>query len=30
VKRLRALLPKGLPRSARLAEALREERDAGR
>jgi len=30
VKRLRAALPKGLPRSARLAEALREERDAGR
>ena len=30
VKRLRTLLGKGLPRSARLGEALREERDAGR
>jgi len=30
VKRLREVLPKGLPRSARLAEALREERDADR
>ena len=30
LKRLRAMLPKGVPRSARLAEALREERDAGR
>jgi antitoxin (DNA-binding transcriptional repressor) of toxin-antitoxin stability system len=29
VKRLCAVLPRGLPRSARLAEALREERDAG-
>lgn len=29
-KRLRAAMPKGLPRSARLAEALREERDHGR
>jgi len=30
VKGLRAVLPQGLPRKARLAEALREERDAGR
>jgi antitoxin (DNA-binding transcriptional repressor) of toxin-antitoxin stability system len=30
VRRLRALLPQGLPRSARLAEALREERDSDR
>jgi prevent-host-death family protein len=30
IKRLREILPKGLPRNARLAEALREERDAGR
>jgi len=30
VKRLRSLLPKGLPCTARLAEALREERDSGR
>jgi antitoxin (DNA-binding transcriptional repressor) of toxin-antitoxin stability system len=30
VKRWRAMLPKGLPGSARLAEALREEREAGR
>jgi antitoxin (DNA-binding transcriptional repressor) of toxin-antitoxin stability system len=30
IRRLRELLPKGLPRNARLAEALREERDAGR
>jgi len=30
VKRWRAMLPKALPRSARLAAALREERDAGR
>ncbi len=30
VRRLRRMLPRGLPRSARLAEALREERDTGR
>lgn len=30
VKRLREVLTHGLPRSARLTEALREERDAGR
>jgi antitoxin (DNA-binding transcriptional repressor) of toxin-antitoxin stability system len=30
VKRLKEILPKGLPRAARLGEALREERDAGR
>jgi len=30
VKRLKEILPKGLPRSARLAEALREERESGR
>ena len=30
VKRLRAALPEGLPRCARLAVAVREERDAGR
>jgi antitoxin (DNA-binding transcriptional repressor) of toxin-antitoxin stability system len=30
VKRLRTILGKGLPRNARLAAALREERDAGR
>ena len=30
LKRLRAALPKGLPHGARLAEALREERDTGR
>jgi antitoxin (DNA-binding transcriptional repressor) of toxin-antitoxin stability system len=30
VKRLRTMLGKGLPRNARLGEALREERDAGR
>jgi antitoxin (DNA-binding transcriptional repressor) of toxin-antitoxin stability system len=30
VKRLREMLPKGLPRNARLAEALREDRDADR
>jgi len=30
VKRLRETLPTGLPRNARLDEALREERDSGR
>ncbi|HYX75126.1 MAG TPA: hypothetical protein VE819_10625 [Steroidobacteraceae bacterium] len=30
IKRLRAAMPKALPRRARLAEALREERDSGR
>jgi len=30
VKRLRAALGKGLPRAARLGQALREERDSGR
>jgi hypothetical protein len=30
VTRWRAMLPKGLPRGARLADALREERDADR
>jgi antitoxin (DNA-binding transcriptional repressor) of toxin-antitoxin stability system len=30
VKRLRAMLGKGVPGSARLEQALREERDAGR
>lgn len=30
VKRLRELLPRGLPQSARLLEALSEERDASR
>jgi antitoxin (DNA-binding transcriptional repressor) of toxin-antitoxin stability system len=30
LKRLRTIMGKGLPRSARLSQALREERDAGR
>ena len=30
LKRLRSLLPEGLPRTARLSEALREEREGGR